>query len=202
MEDIHARVTTLQSQIKATRIDPYEASQLDLQFGLLVHSQNSSSNLTLMDALHEQETRSAARCTAEVFRLALHIYVSRILNDPLATTTTTTTTTSGGASETRAWVVEALDLLPQIPDASGPGNFLGWALVVVGAELDALDEKEYVRRRLESLARLALNQGTAGLQVLDEVWRRRDAVKSGEAAYRRCRWQEVMTAMGIDMALM
>lgn len=194
MNDIQQRVNKLQSHIRATKIPSGQSSVSEIRFGMLARPDSTASGLTLADAFHELETRSAARSTAEIFRLALHIHVARILHDPL--------TTGGCSSEVRSWVTEALELLPQVPDTIGPGIFLGWALVVIGAELDALDERSHIRRRLESLDLLALNQGKTALRVLDEVWRRRDLIKCGNTADKRAKWQEIILDMKVDLALM
>jgi hypothetical protein len=110
-------------------------------------------------------------------------------------------TTGGCPQKIRDAIDDVFELLPTIPDTVGPGSFLGWALVVIGAEIDRLDQREYLKRRLESLTLLALNHGVLGLQVLDEIWRRRDSLAAGLTNNRRCRWQEVMDDMRVDIAL-
>lgn len=92
-------------------------------------------------------------------------------------------------------------MLPTIPDTEGPGTFLGWALVVIGAETDNLDQREFIRRRLESLTLLSVNHGILALKVLDVVWSRRDDLSLGKSLNRRVRWQDVMEDLEVDQAL-
>lgn len=186
------RAEELQSRTRSIRILPQSRVQLSLlgsPDGLAFRHEGLSTAIPSgASGLHE-----AARCSAELFRYALHLYLHRIVNDPLST---------GGPSPlVQEAISESLQLLPIIPDTSGPGIFLGWALVVIGAELDALDQREFIIRRLESLTLLSCNHGVLALKVLDEVWRRRDDLNLGRSLCRRLRWQDVMEDMKMDQAL-
>lgn len=88
-----------------------------------------------------------------------------------------------------------------IPDSSGPGTSLGWALVVLGAEIDGLDQKKFIKLRLENLTLLSIKHGVLPLQVLDEAWHRRDPIRLGTSICRRLRWQNVKEDMKIDLSL-
>lgn len=145
------------------------------------------------DPFEEMDIREAARASAEMFRHALHVFVFRIFHDPM--------TTGGRPLRIQEAISEAFELLPLIPDTSGPGSFLGWSMVVIGAEVDGADQRDYIKRRLESLTLLCLNHGVLALKVLDEVWQRRDMTRMGSSPIRRCRWQEVMEDLEIDLAL-
>ncbi|KAI1078993.1 aldehyde dehydrogenase family-domain-containing protein [Whalleya microplaca] len=187
---VYLRAAALQTHIQASRVDsPPQFSML----GRKGDAPASLAELCPADPFEETELREAARASAEIFRLAVQIYVFRIIHDPM--------TTGRCPYDIREAIDRAFEYFPLIPDTVGPGAFLGWALVVIGAEIDALDRREHVRRRLQSLVLLALNHGTLGLVVLDEVWRRRDAVVAGTSNNRRCRWQEVMEDMNVDLAL-
>lgn len=150
-------------------------------------------DLVPADPFEELDIREAARASAEMFRHALHVFVFRIFHDPM--------TTGGRPPRIQEAISEAFELLPSIPDTSGPGSFLGWSMVVIGAEVDSADQREYIRRRLESLMLLCLNHGVLPLKVLNEVWRRRDMTRMGSSHIRRCRWQEVMDDLEVDLAL-
>lgn len=145
------------------------------------------------DPFEEVDMREAARASAEMFRHALQVFVFRIFHDPM--------TTGGRPVKIQEAISEAFEILPLIPDTSGPGSFLGWSLVVIGAEVDSAHQREYIKRRLESLKLLCLNHGVLPLKVLDEVWRRQDSSRLGSSHLRRCRWQEVMEDLEVDLAL-
>lgn len=193
MEDILVRAKALQLRIKRTQF----AAHSQPRFSLLGRQRKSSLTgdemLSPADPFEDFDVHEAARSSAEIFRHALHVYVHRIIHDPLST--------SEPSPIVQEAVSESLMLLPVIPDITGPGTFLGWALVVLGAEIDGLDHREFIKRRLESLTLLSVNHGHLALVVLDEVWRRRDAIRLGRSICRRVRWQEVMEDMGVDQAL-
>lgn len=147
----------------------------------------------LVDAIEGTEIMEAAVAAAEIFRCALRVYVCRIIHDPM--------TVGRYTADIGAIIDKTFQLLPLVPDTVGPGSFLGWALVVIGAEIDANDRRQHIRRRLQSLELLALNHGIVGLRILDEVWSRRDALTAGTSNNRRCGWQEVMEDFQVDIAL-
>lgn len=191
LQSVFVRAEELQSKIKTTQIAPHSHVQLSLlttpdgtshQRGLSISTPSGTFDL------HE-----AARCSAEIFRYALHIFVHRIIHGPLSN--------DGQCSLVQEAISESLRILPIIPDVRGPGNFLGWALVVIGAEIDVLDQREFITRRLESLTLLSVNHGVLPLKVLNEVWRRRDDLKLGLSLSQRVRWQDVMHDMEVDQAL-
>ncbi|VUC24185.1 unnamed protein product [Clonostachys rosea] len=194
LQDIHDRIRILQNRISETKIPPSHTSIPELRFGMLGNSALDAHNFKLSGQVYPGNTQFEAICTAEIFRLALHIYVARIIYDPL--------TTGNSASEIRAWVTEALELLPKVSDTIGPGIFLGWALVVIGSEVDNISERNFIKQRLQSLELLAFNQGATAIRVLEEVWGRKDSVKRGDAVGKKTRWQEVMLNMAVDIALM
>ncbi|KAI5867539.1 fungal-specific transcription factor domain-containing protein [Durotheca rogersii] len=173
----------LQSRIRTAH------TPLVTRFSLLAYSRSQSA-LSPADRLEEASVHEAARAAADIFRLALQVYVYRIAHEP----------TTDCPTEIQDVINSAFERLALVPDTVGPGVFLGWALVVLGSEIDALDRREHIKRRLQSLTLLALNQGLLGLRVLKEVWRRRDARVTGRGI-KKCRWQEVMEDLGIDLAL-
>ncbi|KAF3809802.1 hypothetical protein GCG54_00005346 [Colletotrichum gloeosporioides] len=189
---VYGKAKKLQRRIQATQLGPENLPSL----GMIGAQQCTSSiceSLVPADILDTLEVRQAARASAEVFRHALHIYVYRILHNP----------TVGGECpmEIQSSVDDVFRLIPDIPDTVGPGSFLGWALVVIGAEIDALERRQHIKRRLQSLATMALNHGVLAISVLEEVWHRRDMAVSGLSNNRLFRWEEVLEDMEIDLAL-
>lgn len=187
-----AQAEALQSKIRATQILP--ENQVQLSLIRTPDGQGSQRRQSLIvNPVGSMYMYEAARCSSEVFRYALHLFVHRIIYHPL-----TGGEPSGLVQEA---ISESLRMLPIIPDTVGPGIFLGWALVVIGAEIDDLEDREFISRRLESLTLLSVNHGVLSLKVLNEVWRRRDALKLGTSACRRLKWQDVMQDMEVDLAL-
>lgn len=86
-----------------------------------------------------------------------------------------------------------------VPDALGPGANLGWCLVVIGAEMDQVHERDYVQSRLDGLHLLGIHNTKNGQKILDEVWTRRDLVSRGEALPER--WQDTMQRIGQSQIL-
>lgn len=192
LASVLAQAEALQSKIRAARILPENQVQLSL-----IRTPDGQGSLSppvlTVNPVGSPYMYEAARCSSEVFRYALHLFVHRIIYHPL---------TSGEPSSlVEEAVSESLRLLPIIPDTVGPGIFLGWALVVIGAEVDVLEDREFIGRRLESLTLLSVNHGVLSLKVLDEVWRRRDALRLGTSSCRRLKWQDVMQDMEMDLAL-
>jgi hypothetical protein len=182
-QEVHARAMALQERILATKM------QLDT--ATLSMTMQAGVTLTVSDLASETETLKTAWHAAEVFRHALHIFVFRIVEPPISSTT----------KEIKASLHAVFELLPLIPDTLGPGSMLGWALVVVGSEVDELEHREYIRARCDCISLLQLNAGISGQQVLDEVWRRRDLIKSGKSNGMACNWQDVMQELGIGVVL-
>ncbi|KAI6083314.1 fungal-specific transcription factor domain-containing protein [Hypoxylon rubiginosum] len=192
IEEIFIRAEELQSRIKNTQI----LSPSQPRLSLLGSPKASGPNEQALFPIIPSESfgiYEAARCSAEICRYALHVFVHRIIYDPLST--------SGQSPLVQEAVTESLRMLPTIPDTEGPGTFLGWALVVIGAETDNLDQREFIRRRLESLTLLSVNHGILALKVLDVVWSRRDDLSLGKSLNRRVRWQDVMEDLEVDQAL-
>lgn len=148
---------------------------------------NSESKLT---TFRDGESLRNAKAAAEVFRHTLHIYIARI-----------TCKTTIASTETRESVDAIFELLPMVSNPVGPGSMLGWCLVVVGSETDALEWRDYIRTRCASLELLRLNAGGPSIKVLEEVWRRRDQINSGDTGELSWQWQDAMQALGIRGAL-
>lgn len=136
-----------------------------------------------------EELRRRMVATAEIFRHSSHIYVHRILHSPEEPLT----------EEMQASLAAAQELLTMVPDALGPGANLGWCLVVIGAELDGVHERDYVQSRLEGLHLLGIHNTKNGQKILDEVWARRDLVTRGQAMPER--WQDTMQRIGQSQIL-
>ncbi|OTA67965.1 hypothetical protein K449DRAFT_461915 [Hypoxylon sp. EC38] len=192
MVSIFNRAEELQSRIKSTQILSHTHLSLSLlgRPGTLASTSESLVPANPFDTFSLDES---VRCSAEILRYALHIYTHRIIHDPLST--------SGPSPLVDEAVSESLRILPIVPDTDGPGMFLGWALVVIGAEIDNLDQRAFIKRRLESLTLLSVNHGILALEVLGVVWRRRDDLIAGKSLCRRVRWQDVMHDMAVDQAL-
>ncbi|KAI0006623.1 fungal-specific transcription factor domain-containing protein [Xylariaceae sp. FL0662B] len=193
IEAVFVRAEELQIRIRRTQIHSPSKPRLSLLGRPEAPASPHERALLPVNPSEAFGLYEAARCSAEICRYALHVLVHRIVHDPLST---------GGSSPlVQEAVSETLRMLPTIPDTEGPGTFLGWALVVIGAELDNLDQREFVRRRLECLTLLSVNHGVLALEVLEEVWRRRDDLSLGKSLNRRVRWQEVMQDLEVDQAL-
>ncbi|KAM5343358.1 hypothetical protein ACJ41O_011895 [Fusarium nematophilum] len=177
-DDISRQADTLQDQIRATEI----ASDALPMLGLSCHSSVQAFSTTV--GMDEDELRRRALATAEIFRHASHIFVHRITHGPQEPLT----------PEMQESLETGLQLLTLVPDALGPGANLGWCLVVLGAELDAADQREYITSRWAGLHLLGVCNTKNGQNVLDEVWSHRDLVRQGYAASER--WQDTMLRIG------
>lgn len=123
--------------------------------------------------------------TAEIFRHALLVYLFRAVNGaevPLD-------------SETQYSIDKSFELLACVPDALGPGSNLGWALVIIGSEVDAPDLRQYLRCRWRGLTLLEMSNNKSGERLTEAVWHRRDA------AGPRVLWQDVMQDIGGEQIL-
>lgn len=192
LRDAVIRANKLQRRIKSTQLSPIMKPQLCLLAKTKERSQGYDA-LRPANPYEDFDVLEAARSSAEIFRYALHVYVHRIIHEPVAT--------SIPIPIVQEAVSQTVKLLPLIPDTSASGSFLGWALVVIGAEMDALDHRAFIKRRLETMTLLAVNHGFLALNVLDELWRRKDSLRLGTSQNRRLRWQEVMEDMMVDLAL-
>lgn len=127
--------------------------------------------------------------TAEIFRHSSHIYVHRAVHGPGEPLT----------EEMQASLDTAQELMTMVPDALGPGANLGWCLVVLGAEMDVVHEREYVKSRLDGLHLLGIHNTKNGQKILEEVWAHRDLVTQGRAMPER--WQDTMQRIGQSQIL-
>ncbi|KAH6670989.1 fungal-specific transcription factor domain-containing protein [Plectosphaerella plurivora] len=182
-DQVSQQAEHLQQQIGALAIDPESSPSI----GLSCTSTSHSFSTTV--GMDEEELRKRAVATAEIFRHASHIYVHRIAHGPGETL----------PPDMRRSLDTALGLLTMVPDARGPGANLGWCLVVLGAELDGADERDYITARWENLHLLALSNNRNGQRTLEEAWRRRDLVASGRAEPER--WQDTMLRIGESQIL-
>ncbi|KAJ5382633.1 fungal-specific transcription factor domain-containing protein [Penicillium concentricum] len=178
IDEIRRKADILQDQIHATKIAPDTFPMI----GLSCHSTVEAFSTTI--GMDEDELRRRAVATAEIFRHASHIFVHRITHGPEETL----------PSEMRESLESAMQLLPLVPDALGPGANLGWCLVVLGAELDAVDQREYITSRWVGLHLLGIYNTKNGQKLLDEVWSHADLVRRGYATSER--WQDTMLRIG------
>jgi hypothetical protein len=182
--EILPRVEALQKSIRETKMtsdtDPAVA---------IVCSKNIQSSYSAIVDLEKEDLRRRMVATAEIFRHASHIYVYRIAYDPEIPLT----------EEMQESLETALDLLTAVPDAIGPGANLGWCLVVIGAELDLVDQREYIRSRWARMHLLGMYNTKNGQRILEEVWSHRDLVSCGQVPAKR--WQEIMQHIGESQIL-
>jgi hypothetical protein len=181
-EELQEKVDDLQKQIRSTEII------LDSNPLVSISCQSTAPSLTTV-GMAQEELRRRIVATAEIFRHASHIYVYRIANGPEVPLTEEMQSSLGTAQE----------LLTMVPDALGPGANLGWCLVVLGAEMDLVDERNYVQSKLEGLHLLGLHNTKNGQKILEEVWAHRDLVAQGQATPER--WQDIMQRIGQSQIL-
>lgn len=137
----------------------------------------------------EYELCRRAIAVAEIFRHATHIYVYRIAHAP-----------SIPPSKVIQSSIDAIfNLLPFVPDAIGPGANLGWAIVVVGAETDSEERREYLRCRWHSMEILGLRNTDYGGHLLEQVWNAQNKAKDFNRP--RPRWQDIMRETDSDQIL-
>lgn len=142
---------------------------------------------TALTPTHPSAPR-AAIIAAEIFRHALHIHVHRIAHGPAAPL--------DGAA--RRALDEALALLLHVHDASGPLSNLGWALVVLGAEVHACEARHFLRAKWRALHLLELNNSRASERVVLDFWARRDACVRGEGGEVES-WQDMVRRAGEEL---
>lgn len=134
--------------------------------------------------LNEREYFRHINAVAEIFRLSTEIYIHRILHGPWEPLT----------DEMQGIINEIFRLLGLVPDAVGPGCTLGWCLTIVGAEIDLVEQREYVAHRLRGIRILGLNNSESAEKVLLKVWEQRDMRDQGFQELQR--WQDIMRNMG------
>lgn len=145
--------------------------------------------VTVIDEVAQYDLAQSAIATAEIFRHATHIYVHRIVSEP----------TEALPLDILRSVDAIFDLLPRVPNAVGPGANLGWALVVVGSEIDDEERREYLRCRWKTLQVLGIGNADAGASLLEDVWSKRDAAHLFNESIPR--WQQVMCNSGVEQIL-
>ena len=177
-DELQQQAEALQEEIRSTAI----AADALPDIGLSCKSTTQAFSTSL--GMDEDELRQRALATAEIFRHASHIYVHRIVSGPGTPL----------PPDLRVSLETALGLLTVVPDALGPGANLGWCLVVLGAELDLLDQRDYIRSRWEGLHLLGIYKAKNGRKILEEVWCQRDLVRQGYAVPER--WQDTMQRIG------
>ncbi|KAK3322791.1 fungal-specific transcription factor domain-containing protein [Apodospora peruviana] len=181
-DEVRSRVDALQNEIRSTAII------LDSRPLVGISCRNNAVPFATV-GMGEEELRRRMVATAEIFRHASHIYVHRIAHGPEEPLTV----------EMQASLDTAKQLLTMVPDALGPGANLGWCVVVLGAELERADEREYIQSRLDGLHLLGIHNTKNGQRILEEVWTRKDLVTQGRALPER--WQDTMQRIGQSQIL-
>ncbi|KAF7524469.1 hypothetical protein PCG10_005729 [Penicillium crustosum] len=182
MHELQSQVDALQAQIRSTAII------LDSSPLVNISCRRTAQPFATV-GMGQEELRRRMVATAEIFRHSSHIYVHRILHGPEEPLT----------EEMQTSLNTAQELLTMVPDALGPGANLGWCLVVIGAEMDGVHERNYVQSRLDGLHLLGIHNTKNGQKILDEVWAHRDLVTSGQAMPER--WQDTMQRIGQSQIL-
>lgn len=172
-----ADVDALQVEIEACGINVEESFVLKSACG--VGDIESLPNRYYCEGISRQ-----VAIVAEIFRHALHIYVHRIEN-PFG---------NALSLEMQHTVHVILELLPQVPDAIGVGGNLGWALMVVGSELNDPQERDYISQRWQMLHLLGMESSRGAEKDLHEIWRLRDVSQTTHSIPQS--WQEVMCSNG------
>lgn len=177
------RVIRLLDQIKATALDQSVVPVLAMS------CHNANETLAALDQLNSEDQARQIFATAEIFRHTAQIYVLRILHPPETPL----------SDDGRDSIDSMFELLAQVPDALGPGSNLGWCLTVLGAELDDVDQREYVRHRLRDIRGLGMNNPLAAEKTLEIVWQQRDLhiLQPGTVD----RWQDIMRNLGEEQIL-
>ncbi|TQV95291.1 C6 transcription factor [Cordyceps javanica] len=181
-QEVCTRAESLQEQIRATAMMPGSKPMVEIS------CQRYSQPLTAI-GMEPEELQRRVVSTAEIFRHSCHIYVYRIANGPEAALT----------EELQESLRTAQDLLTMVPDALGPGANLGWSLVVLGAEMDQVHEREYIESRLDGLHLLGLHNTKNGQKILEEVWAHKELVMQGQAMPES--WQDAMQRIGQSQIL-
>jgi hypothetical protein len=182
-DELKEQAEALQAEIRSTEI----ALDSHPHVGISCHSTLEPFSAAV--GIDQEELRKRMVATAEIFRHASHIYVFRIVHGPEEPLT----------EEMRSSLDTAQHLLTVVPDALGPGANLGWCLVVLGAEMDLLHERDYIRSRWAGLHLLGIYNTKNGQKILEEVWSHRDLVVQGQASPER--WQDIMQRIGQSQIL-
>ncbi|KAH7123275.1 C6 transcription factor [Dactylonectria estremocensis] len=182
-DELMAQADALQDKIRSTEI------ALDSHPLVGISCHGSPESFTTSVGIEQEELRRRMVATAEIFRHASHIYVYRIVHGPEEPLT----------PEMRISLDTAQHLLTVVPDALGPGANLGWCLVVLGAEMDLLHERDYVRSRWAGLHLLGIYNTKNGQKISEETWSHRDLVSQGQASPER--WQDIMQRIGQSQIL-
>ncbi|KPM41935.1 hypothetical protein AK830_g4619 [Neonectria ditissima] len=181
--DLTTQAEALQAEISATEI------ALDSHPLVGISCNGTPASFSTAVDIDQEELRRRMVATAEIFRHASHIYVYRIVHGPEEPLT----------AEMRASLDTVQHLLTVVPDALGPGANLGWCFVVLGAEMDLLHERDYVRSRWAGLHLLGIYNTKNGQKILEETWSHRDLVNQGQASPER--WQDIMQRIGQSQIL-
>ncbi|KAF2994093.1 hypothetical protein E8E14_001288 [Neopestalotiopsis sp. 37M] len=125
-DEIVDQASQIQERIYATKL----TDESHISLGLLCEA-SPSHQYYQSETADVQESRSQMLAAAEIFRHSCHLYVFRTAYGQEIPLT----------ADMQTSLETALDLLPKIPSALGPGANLGWCLVVLGAELNAGDDR-------------------------------------------------------------
>ncbi|KAM6525836.1 hypothetical protein FALCPG4_011371 [Fusarium falciforme] len=177
-QEVLASAEALQAAIRQTQIP--EGSEPSLG----VVCQQSRCQFTTLLSMDKAELCRRMVATAEIFRHCLHLFVFRVSHGPSIPL----------SDEMQDSLRVALDLLPIVPDALGPGANLGWCLVIIGSELDLVEERSYIRSRWAALEILGIHNCYNGKRGLEAVWAHRDGSQGLATGARR--WQDVMQDRG------
>ncbi|PHH67408.1 hypothetical protein CDD81_17 [Ophiocordyceps australis] len=173
----------LQTQIRATSMPATS------QPGVSITCDAASTALTATLGIADSELQQRMVAAAELFRHASHIYVHRIVYGPEYAL----------PPDLYASLEAGKQCLVEIPDALGPGANLGWCLVVLGAEMESVEDREYITSRWEALHRLGMYNTKNGQKIVQEVWKHGDLVRQGWAT--AVRWQDIMQHIGESQIL-
>lgn len=156
---------------------------------LLEHDQTFRTSLMKRLSLGNHSAHLAGHFIfADVIYYASHVYLARTL-----------TSSSTLPKESLAFVYSGLDAISLVPGEGSAGNLLGWALIVVGTEIEN-DEagRGIIRLRMKSLGLLGhlnLNQTSV---LMEEVWKRKDE-RNRLGGGELITWQGVMASLGWDL---
>lgn len=182
---IHLRANRLQEEVRKT------ACPIQSQPTLAVSCDRDLTSSVPINELGQPDYARRITATAEIFRHALHVYISRIVTGP----------SNPLDANAQASIDAVFELLPYVPDAIGPGSNLGWALVVIGSETDAPELREYLRCRWKGLSLLEMNNTQSAERLVENVWQRRDMAGLGNRWSANWHWQEVMKTCGGEQIL-
>ncbi|ORY81292.1 fungal-specific transcription factor domain-domain-containing protein [Leucosporidium creatinivorum] len=121
---------------------------------------------------------------AEALLLACHVFLERTMSR-----------TPRLGEQGRRYVLEGVKALEKVPWEGSSGNLLGWALVILGSELEKemKTARALVRLRLGWLAGLGYRNLVQTVELVEEVWRRMDGGEVGVS------WQQVIQENGWEL---